>query len=501
MATWRTNHRHKPQSEQVAANPSSGKSFAVASASCDDTFLLCSHKPYQGKTRTTTSTTASNNKNFQQQQKHKGMPSVVEDSFAIVDERRASCVSSESKGVSGAGSVTSASVGTSCESSGISSGESGSDTDGSSSSITLSVFNSSSEESSSDDNLISFILSRQQSSMMHRSSSESNLVNQEFNAMQVTVLLNQMRTSNARNKRSTDDDDDDDDESNYSTPSLAIQQALRPKHIQGEAMTMPTTTSTPNQTTLSNTVGQSKPAIVIPKPARTARRASFGLVNTSTRTLGNLAGPLSSTVSKNTDEKSPAKTIVSTSSAMTNPNDEVSPMGMLRTILTERNIKLRTLPVDDDSLDEFFVEISDDRLASYCASVINAVRGDDVDALRSLLPTKRMDGCNRFGESVLHTACRRGSLDVLLFLVREARVDLRVRDDYGRTPLHDACWSAEPKLDMIETLLSEWPDLLFVQDKRGFTPLQYIRSAQWHVWKEFMSNHKDLFVPKVLLQD
>jgi len=57
---------------------------------------------------------------------------------------------------------------------------------------------------------------------------------------------------------------------------------------------------------------------------------------------------------------------------------------------------------------------------------------------------------NRFGESLIHMACRRSHRDVVSFLVNEAGVSLRVRDDYGRTPFHDACWRPELDLELIQ---------------------------------------------------
>merc|ERR1712183_78962 len=53
---------------------------------------------------------------------------------------------------------------------------------------------------------------------------------------------------------------------------------------------------------------------------------------------------------------------------------------------------------------------------------------------------------NRFGESLLHLACRRGRTDMVRFLVVEMgsppRDVLETMDDCHKTPLHDACWTA-----------------------------------------------------------
>ena len=51
-----------------------------------------------------------------------------------------------------------------------------------------------------------------------------------------------------------------------------------------------------------------------------------------------------------------------------------------------------------------------------------------------------MDCFNRFGESLLNIACRRGFEDIVAYLLEQESVSVRHCDDCGRTPLHDACW-------------------------------------------------------------
>ena len=57
------------------------------------------------------------------------------------------------------------------------------------------------------------------------------------------------------------------------------------------------------------------------------------------------------------------------------------------------------------------------------------------------------------------------------FLVNDVGVSLRVREDFGRTPVHDAFWRAEPDLDLLCMLLDRAPELLMLTDKRGHTPM------------------------------
>jgi len=63
---------------------------------------------------------------------------------------------------------------------------------------------------------------------------------------------------------------------------------------------------------------------------------------------------------------------------------------------------------------------------------------------------------------------------------------LRVRDDIGRTPLHDACWTPEPMLELVEFILEKEPSLFFAKDKRGFKPFVYTRKSDWPLWIELL---------------
>ena len=68
-------------------------------------------------------------------------------------------------------------------------------------------------------------------------------------------------------------------------------------------------------------------------------------------------------------------------------------------------------------------------------------------------------------------------------------------DDYGRTPLHDACWCNSICYDTIALLLQQDPTLILLQDCRGATPLSYIPSQHHTTFIEFISQYKDQFFP------
>lgn len=159
-------------------------------------------------------------------------------------------------------------------------------------------------------------------------------------------------------------------------------------------------------------------------------------------------------------------------------------------------------PFTHDEVHDFFEAITDIRLQSYSIELINAAKTGDLEFLRASFYENKlnMNACNRFGESILHTACRHSKLDVVRFLVMEANVDLRVCDDYGRTPFHDAAWQAEPNMELIMILLKKCPDLLLVSDKRGFTPLQYVRKAHWAAWADMFKKNPNDVLPRHLLE-
>lgn len=141
-------------------------------------------------------------------------------------------------------------------------------------------------------------------------------------------------------------------------------------------------------------------------------------------------------------------------------------------------------------LDNFFIEQSYDE-SGYDFEVIAAIRNQDIATLRAIHRSGRSLQCaNRFGESLLHMACRRGFDEVVDFLIHEAGVSVRIRDDYGRTPLHDACWTATPNFKLVEMLILESPELLWIRDKRNDAPLHYARREHWQEWNNFIRAQK-----------
>jgi ankyrin repeat protein len=103
-----------------------------------------------------------------------------------------------------------------------------------------------------------------------------------------------------------------------------------------------------------------------------------------------------------------------------------------------------------------------------------------------------MSACNKYSESVVHMACRRGSFEVADFILSNGG-DCNIIDDYGRTPLHDACWRMDPRFDVVTLLLDRNLDLLRTLDVRGSTPLKYVREEHWIQWCAYIFHQKEKY--------
>lgn len=144
----------------------------------------------------------------------------------------------------------------------------------------------------------------------------------------------------------------------------------------------------------------------------------------------------------------------------------------------------------------YYLTYKEEHLEAYTTDKVKAVQGNDVATLRSLHESGHvMQASNRFGESVLHMSCRRGFTDTFEFFLNEARVSPRVRDDMGRTPMHDVCWSsAAPNHDIMEMLIREAPEMLLSKDKRGHSPFDYARREHWPNWVSFLNDNRQLII-------
>jgi hypothetical protein len=149
---------------------------------------------------------------------------------------------------------------------------------------------------------------------------------------------------------------------------------------------------------------------------------------------------------------------------------------------------LELSPLTYNSKKDLFIQpITDEELANYDVEVVTATRDEDIETLRTLHSNGRsLSCCNRYGESLMHMACRRGFFPIVDFLLHEADVSIRITDDCGRTPMHDAFWHRECQYSIVDLLIRLDPSLLLLRDKRGHTPFAYARREHWEVWKQFL---------------
>lgn len=138
------------------------------------------------------------------------------------------------------------------------------------------------------------------------------------------------------------------------------------------------------------------------------------------------------------------------------------------------------------------------QIASYQPHVIGLALKNPSGLRAVLCAGLSPNPCNMHGESLLHSVCRKRNLPALQVLV-ERGSDLHVCDDYGRTPLHDACWSNEPNFDVIDCLLTQDTDgplyLFHLLDSHGGSPLSYVDKIIWHDWLCYLEARKDKFWP------
>ena len=135
-----------------------------------------------------------------------------------------------------------------------------------------------------------------------------------------------------------------------------------------------------------------------------------------------------------------------------------------------------------------------DQVAAYDMELVRAVRSSQLERLIALKGAGRaIDACNRFGESIIHMACRRGAPDMVRFLVTSGGLSVNISDDFGRTPLHDACWTATPSFEVIKIILDINRYMVILCDSRSSLPLSYIHEDHWGAWCEFIMQNKDKY--------
>jgi len=137
------------------------------------------------------------------------------------------------------------------------------------------------------------------------------------------------------------------------------------------------------------------------------------------------------------------------------------------------------------------------QLASYDLHMIDLVRRRHLKTLRAMMQCGiSLNPCNAHGESLIHTICRLGQVEMLQEFLRAGSF-VQVADDYGRTPMHDACWTVTPNFPLVELLLQQDTNFFQMMDARQATPLSYVRKENWSAWVERLDAIKDRFWPMI----
>ncbi|CAJ1945883.1 unnamed protein product [Cylindrotheca closterium] len=191
--------------------------------------------------------------------------------------------------------------------------------------------------------------------------------------------------------------------------------------------------------------------------------------------------------------------IVGRSNSQATNDSTVDPQISLLSMLRRQGVD-GTTAIAVEKANTFFDDvITEAELEAYDQEVLRAIRDSDLETLRSFYKSNRPLKCsNRFGESLLHLACRKSLSPVVKLLVYEAGVPLNIRDDMGRSPLHDAFWTPTVNCELVDLILNKCPDLLLLPDKRGHTPLNYARKDHWPEWNKYLEDRQHMILPKTL---
>ena len=248
--------------------------------------------------------------------------------------------------------------------------------------------------------------------------------------MEEESLLKNPSTNDAASdeEESTSDDSDydsDDDDSEYSTDSDTsgfdsgmedLEAALR---LGSRQKDMKRSLSSPAMAAIFNHVG--------PKNSQPKRMSQAETI----AGLKDLAERMKKSESTAYLQKAIPEKVVET---VEDPFAATDPDDFLQQLL--EGISAKSFP--SETWHDYFQTMTPEHVGAYTTEMVQAIRNDEYDYLRERLRNGHtLQCCNTHGESILHLVCRRGSEDMLRFLMEEAGVSVRIRDDKGRTPFHD----------------------------------------------------------------
>lgn len=176
-------------------------------------------------------------------------------------------------------------------------------------------------------------------------------------------------------------------------------------------------------------------------------------------------------------------------------DDDMSPSQIFDKILKDRGHD-ETYSVDSEGT-EYDVVPSHLQLASYGTYLVWAIHSSNTSLVRELLRCGLSPNpCNQFRDSLLgDLVCKQGKEELYKCFVDEFHADIRVVDGFGRTLLHHCCWAQELCRPIVEDILKRDPIQMFLKDKQGKMPLEYIRTEIYGPWKKFLKDVADQYWP------
>lgn len=165
----------------------------------------------------------------------------------------------------------------------------------------------------------------------------------------------------------------------------------------------------------------------------------------------------------------------------------VSPQSKLDELFQKAGIfEVRRVKADEA---EYEVVPSALQLASFGTRVVKAVHTSDEKALSELLECGLSPNpCNQFRDSILDLVCKRGNVAIFECLIKHG-TDLQTMDGFGRTPLHHCCWASSFCRPIVDAILERDPMQLVIEDKRGQTPLEYVRADLASDWIQYLESN------------
>lgn len=197
-------------------------------------------------------------------------------------------------------------------------------------------------------------------------------------------------------------------------------------------------------------------------------------------------------IAKCTEEKMFQQVYRSLGLCIFSPASEMNAETFLINLLRHRGYDVKLNPAMSSTYSRPILQSETDL---YSKELLRAISVNNFPKLVDIYQKrKHLLASNRYGESTLHLAAQKSNHRVVRFIL-ETEENPIIMDDYGRSPLTDAMWAVSPSFVVIEQLVTKYPDLLFLTDVRGHTPLNYLQPE--HVFRVclFLYSKRNVFWP------